>query len=47
MSADKDRGIRRQKQKRAKDRKKQGRPMPKPVAAEPGVAAKAPEQPSA
>jgi hypothetical protein len=28
MSADKDRGIRRQKQKRAKDKKKQARPQP-------------------
>jgi hypothetical protein len=37
MSADKDRGIRRQKQKRAKDKKKEGRP---PVA--PGNAAKSP-----
>lgn len=31
MSADKDRGIRREKQKRAKDKKKQAR-QPKPVA---------------
>ena len=31
MSADKDRGIRRQKQKRAKDSKRQGGPQPKPA----------------
>lgn len=35
MSADKDRGIRRQKQKRAKDRKKRA---PKPPAGVPGSA---------
>jgi len=32
MSADKDRGIRRQKQKRAKDKKKEASPPAKPVA---------------
>ena len=31
MSADKDRGIRRQKQKRAKDSKRQVGPQPKPA----------------
>jgi len=31
MSADKHRGIRRQKQKRAKDRKKQARQQPQPA----------------
>lgn len=31
MSADKDRGIRRQKQKRAKDKKKQAQQPPKPA----------------
>ena len=30
MSADKDRGIRRQKQKRAKQRKRQDKPQPQP-----------------
>jgi hypothetical protein len=40
MSADKDRGIRRQKQKRAKDQKKQARQQPRPAVAEPGAARK-------
>jgi hypothetical protein len=31
MSADKDRGIRREKQKRAKDKKKPAKPQPKPA----------------
>jgi len=35
MSADKDRGIRRQKQKRAKAAKKAGKPAPTPAGKEP------------
>ena len=38
MSADKDRGIRRQKQKRAKAQKKQGRQPKKPAGTEPASA---------
>jgi len=41
MSADKDRGIRRQKQKRAKAKKKQARPQPQPAATTGGTAKKA------
>jgi hypothetical protein len=41
MSADKDRGIRRQKQKRAKDQKKQARQQPRPAGTEAGAAKKA------
>jgi hypothetical protein len=38
MSADKDRAVRRQKQKRAKDMKKQGKLAPQPAQAKPGAA---------
>ncbi len=41
MSADKDRGIRRQKQKRAKDRKKEAKVPARPA---PGAAGQAPKQ---
>ena len=46
MSADKDRGIRRQKQKRAKE-KKQVRPQHAPADVTPGSAAKPPAQKAA
>lgn len=36
MSADKDRGIRRQKQKRAKDRRKKGQQKQQPAVLQPG-----------
>ncbi len=38
MSADKDRAIRRQKQKRAKQRKKEASPRPQPTGSEPKAA---------
>lgn len=41
MSADKDRGIRRQKQKRAKELKRQAKLKPRPAGAEPRSAADA------
>ena len=44
MSADKDRGIRRQKQKRAKDQKKQGRQQPQPATIERRLAEKKPAE---
>ncbi len=48
MSADKDRGIRRQKQKRAKDRKKQLKQQQHaPAATGPGTAAKPALKPAA
>ena len=47
MSADKDRGIRRQKQKRAKDRKKRAMPQPKPATMERGVGTNASKAPAA
>lgn len=47
MSADKDRGIRRQKQKRAKQEKKQVRPQHAPADVNPGSAAKPPAQKAA
>jgi hypothetical protein len=47
MSADKDRGIRRQKQKRAKDIKKQSRQQRPPAEAQPGSAKKTPQQKAA
>jgi len=40
MSADKDRGIRRQKQKRAKQNRKRGVQAPKPAGTQPGSAPK-------
>lgn len=44
MSADKDRAIRRQKQKRAKDMKKQG--AQKPFSTKPGPTTKAKQRPA-
>ncbi len=46
MSADKDRAIRRQKQKRAKDLKKQAR-QPQPAGAQTGAVKKSPAQKAA
>ncbi|MDQ6628342.1 MAG: hypothetical protein M3Z29_07840 [Pseudomonadota bacterium] len=45
MSADRDRGIRRQKQKRAKERKKQARQQP-PAGQQSGAFAKAAARPA-
>ena len=47
MSADKDRGIRRQKQKRAKDMKRQTREQRAPVATEASAAKKSPAKQAA